>query len=77
MLNKLAAIAMLIADNPSSNDNKYWRTKVARNEFDLDAYLLGFKSNFVKEASCDTYLVASELGILLGKDLLNTIKKVS
>lgn len=73
MFDRLAGIIMLTADTPDE-ETKYWRTKVACNQFDANAYLAGFKQVFIKEASCDTYVASSELGVYLGAMLLDGIK---
>ena len=73
MFDRLAGIIMLTADTPDE-ETKYWQTKVACNQFDANAYLAGFKQVFIKEASCDTYVAASELGVCLGSMLLDGVK---
>ena len=73
MFDRLAGIIMLTADTPEE-EKKYWQTKVACNQFDANAYLAGFKQVFIKEASCDTYVASSELGVYLGAMLLDGIK---
>ena len=73
MFDRLALITMLMSETPEE-ENKYWQSKVACDKFDANAYLTGFKGFFVKEASCDTYVKASELGIYLGCVMLDGIK---
>lgn len=74
MFEKLAMFAILAYENQPS-DVKLWRTKEASDQFDVDAYLAGFRGSFIKEASEDTYVAASELGVCLGEAVLGSIKK--
>jgi len=73
MFDRLATIIILAAETPEE-DTKYWQTKTACDKFDTNAYLSGFKKVFIKEASCDTYVASSELGVCLGSMLLDGVK---
>lgn len=73
MFNKLAMITLLAAESPTTQE-RYWQTKTACNKENNEAYVSGFVGSFVKEASQDTYVVAADLGTLLGVELLASIR---
>ena len=78
MFDKLAMFVMLASETPM-DEHKAWQTKTACESTEaLDqAFLSGFYGGLnIKEASdAETYILASELGMELGVNMLYNMKR--